>query len=990
MNDQSPANSRKAAVPAFARRCRDAWPELFSQARELVVPRQQLKKAIEPLLSRKGQERKWQIGFLFSLLKKGEQDLDWQVDPLTPFVSVPRATPVYHKRHVIVRSRARRLEGAVIAALTHLEGMPPQHVSGALLLHEVLCGGLLKEKLWPLWLGAAHAPSNHGALLWLTLDGKAGHQHWYPGPLSEILLRRCLAERAWPRTAPGTPVGCWTVILGFLKAYIPHDLHPRSRRQLKLWGLANIGLLAPGVVLDFLAGRSPARSLPSEVVARLMLDAPVERVRQGAAEIQVPGADPAPIAVPRDGARQARKHYKKLVAALRGDRGVAVKATQTLLADQSALHPVIVRLGQWSLYLLQPLDEPGARRKSRPVKSATARKYVSALGPGLLNVLSADPVALDSEELADAFNLLLELQRGQKARHDCREHFGRFYDFLVRRLGAAPGLKLPTAERGDVGAAVDANLVTPREVEAAEQQLTGGDPRLSEARVLVMMLGFWCGLRRQEVAGLRLRDVEPGGFAVLHVRPTRDRSLKSEASTRVIPLWCLLPPRILERLENWVARRHAEDAARSPDAAALLFSAAGTATQQVSDAEVFRPVTEALHAVTRDETLRFHHLRHSFGSLLLLRLMMPHSTLPGQEWPAFLRHPSFDRQACGTLHQKLLGPGNEGSGLFAAAALLGHSHLDVSLNSYCHLLDLISGLFLRERLVQRPLDAKEAAGLTGLSLSTVYSCKDSADPLRAENLLEKVRRRYRLPSSEAPLRAQPGAVAGAPPPSGHPTFQQLITLLRGVGSGRFSVGDMAGTLSINVGKAGLWCRRATVLGATETASGHLRHRNHGKFPLLTEPRKADERQLATGILARIEGLTDISALRAGLDLWLNRFSRRRGGFHTSSAREATEFSRFVRLLGVPVRLLHDPTRSSTPEERQRHRREWCEILDLQPEQCVELSAHGHGRRPRGGVVVQGLTPLTGGTNTSEQTASEGFRKGVTAVAIVVGSEQIDA
>ena len=84
----------------------------------------------------------------------------------------------------------------------------------------------------------------------------------------------------------------------------------------------------------------------------------------------------------------------------------------------------------------------------------------------------------------------------------------------------------------------DANLISQMEFDRLKDALGWGDSNLSRtatAAILVAILGFRCGLRRNEVYKIRVRDIQGRNKPELLLRATARRSLKSASATRRLP-----------------------------------------------------------------------------------------------------------------------------------------------------------------------------------------------------------------------------------------------------------------------------------------------------------------------------------------------------------------------------------------------------------------------------------------------------------------------
>jgi integrase len=262
-----------------------------------------------------------------------------------------------------------------------------------------------------------------------------------------------------------------------------------------------------------------------------------------------------------------------------------------------------------------------------------------------------------------------------------------FFWFLSQRREKALHLKGMLPGTGLLK--VDANIITVDEYKAALDWLSGpsgfSDLHLRNASRVALILGYRCGLRRAEAAYLRVCDFDAADH--LHVRPCSLRKLKTSNARRDLPLRVLLPTEELEEVLKFVSAR---DRAGSNREDALLFSVESNPQAPINFERVIGQVHCALRTATGDESIHYHHLRHSFANMLLLKF-----------WPAlhpvarhvFHRHPetiawfddpeSFRRQLFGTSAIR-------GYDLQAIALLMGHGSSATTLEHYIHVLDWYS------------------------------------------------------------------------------------------------------------------------------------------------------------------------------------------------------------------------------------------------------------------------------------------------------------
>ncbi len=211
-----------------------------------------------------------------------------------------------------------------------------------------------------------------------------------------------------------------------------------------------------------------------------------------------------------------------------------------------------------------------------------------------------------------------------------------------------------------------------------------------------LILGFRLGLRRSEVAFLRVCDFDellPGeDFRTanphLHVRPWLLRKLKTSNAERDLPLVPLVRERELEELLEFVglARKLGREAllfrTREKKAGGMNFDRIATALGEAFQRSS-RPMAERVKSVPE---FHFHLLRHSAANFWLLKLQ---KNLSPVARCVFENHPLtlewFDKPGFRT---ELLGTDQiRGSDIQICAFLLGHGSGAVTVEHYLHVLE---------------------------------------------------------------------------------------------------------------------------------------------------------------------------------------------------------------------------------------------------------------------------------------------------------------
>lgn len=325
-------------------------------------------------------------------------------------------------------------------------------------------------------------------------------------------------------------------------------------------------------------------------------------------------------------------------------------------------------LRSFTLWLINATTDPAAHRvNAHQKRSVVNRVRVVACALLGLSELTPDWNTFDQDILAQ----LQELSREQfpdRLQHGAWFQFHRFLDdekadhagFAIDAIGAAP-------ER-----AVSAKILSAEELRQLHARLLSATSgignaalRTSAQRHVELMATF--GLRRAESAHLRAIDVQED---LCRVQAYSNHTLKTAWADRALPIGFAEAS-----TQAWMRA-----VAEQPHAKLIDPDADTTADPN----NFYDALSRLIKAVTRDDSMGSHHLRHTLVSRLVLTLL----------W-----RPAGLDALCGALPwleglkigdermQGLLGPeGDAGQGLRAVAALVGHSHPNATIRHYTHVL----------------------------------------------------------------------------------------------------------------------------------------------------------------------------------------------------------------------------------------------------------------------------------------------------------------
>lgn len=323
----------------------------------------------------------------------------------------------------------------------------------------------------------------------------------------------------------------------------------------------------------------------------------------------------------------------------------------------------------WLYHLLKN----GGKFKST-LRLKTIKDYVTSVcSPFIFEFYGCDPEKMNEIDWAEKLNIVIE----SIASPQRKAFVAYFAEFLIDSA-LVPNLCLSDIDVPASEHNVDANIITHIEADNIIAALEESEHPKADLAQMLFVLGFYLGLRRNEIKGLQFKDFhhEQKTLHTMHVRPNKYRLLKTTDGSRNLPLEILLPTAHLEKLLSFV------DASKLKHLSFdnLLFH--HYADKDINDA--FKLLTDVMKGVTGDETLRFHHCRHSFANWVLCLLYNLKQTY---SWP-FLNHCYFSTERTEQLRHRLGIRQNTRKQFWAVAQLLGHASPSATTTSYFHLSDI--------------------------------------------------------------------------------------------------------------------------------------------------------------------------------------------------------------------------------------------------------------------------------------------------------------
>lgn len=651
--------------------------------------------------------------------------------PRIPNLSIRPKNP-FHTGIPASLSRARAWRNAMTISIglprqgsaepTTTSGTAHRLEFGKLFASAILNGGLADTALLAALARALGDPINNFAVindrlaieLSVSWRGEAGseHRYWYPDVLTATLIARLADGSANtllngidgnPATDQHVQKTIWQSISAYLRTTcLRKSDRPRSLGDMLHTVQIDLQSRLPQVIANYAGRRLISHSPGKHVVTRL------HRLHIAHAVEQQIGKESAQSTELITEFNQTSDNLNDLepywLNGLRkcfsSEKSKDVKKLLDALTVNAQPSSVEECFTEFARFLVTSLSVGGHK-----LAISTARSYLVTVAKRLGGRLGgADPRSLGTETLEILYGEILEDADYESGARKQRRRIARalreFHHFLVLRFQFEPINPCEILGIGKGLVPVDANLITPDEYEQIFQKIPESikllhpsipaQAKLARAAQLIFMLSFRCGLRRMEVLMLKSVDFSEHEPAELLIRPSDARRLKTKSATRKMPLYAMLPGNDLAELLNWKITRKAEIAASSAsDHEQFLFGIPELDFNCIPQDTIFPIIHHAMREVTKDPSMRFHHLRHSFANWTFLRLML--ADLP--DIPVLFPHLPVTTDLLD--NSKRFRDGLYGRSdptrrhVYAVASLLGHSGPDISLEHYIHFCDLL-------------------------------------------------------------------------------------------------------------------------------------------------------------------------------------------------------------------------------------------------------------------------------------------------------------
>ena len=375
--------------------------------------------------------------------------------------------------------------------------------------------------------------------------------------------------------------------------------------------------------------------------------------------------------------------------------------------------------------LLEGIEHEGSRRlifwiislttgsKGKVLKNSSILRYMSSVAhPWISLTADVDILDFDSSDYEDLYHEIIATRPVASKAFDAGRLM-QFHYFMMRKC-SAPAVVLEYVNHQDI---CSARVVSPSLFFALIQTVKAA-AIINEADkntlVLIYTLAYRTGMRREEIMGIQLRDIEAVtlennkvlSFSLL-IRANRISSIKSSSAFRRIRLSALLKPDELHlMLEHWYKQRRLKH--NQPNIA--LFTLANS-DSPLPGHFAYSVLRSALNAVVGEHGYTFHSFRHTALSNLAVVLQ--------SDFELIKYLTDYSEADVERIKQGLLGTVDSGSDSWnALAQMAGHLTPQQTFQSYVHFAHIQAGWQLCRS--NDSISFKAIEKLTGFSERKLY------------------------------------------------------------------------------------------------------------------------------------------------------------------------------------------------------------------------------------------------------------------------------
>ena len=296
-------------------------------------------------------------------------------------------------------------------------------------------------------------------------------------------------------------------------------------------------------------------------------------------------------------------------------------------------------------------------------------------------------VKMDMDSVESLYEDVLEKEVTLKRQAQAGKFLRSFHNYLVKTYDVEKIVFVELDGFVSERHSVNANVITPQHYGDVLNKLWPSrqiKERLEGIRYLMTVLAYRLNMRRQETRRLRVCDIRITKTQIfVKIMNTEFGDAKSISGKRWQPAHDLLNAEEMTLMREWYYLRLSETSFKR----GLFFTEGKNDYELISSYKTFNVILKTLRGVTGDKEMRFHSLRHSFATWLLVSIeanRMPEildKNLHVFSQEVGIQPAKFRTLLDGRVPTKKI--------LYQLALLMGHSSPSMTLLHYIHSCDWI-------------------------------------------------------------------------------------------------------------------------------------------------------------------------------------------------------------------------------------------------------------------------------------------------------------
>ena len=330
---------------------------------------------------------------------------------------------------------------------------------------------------------------------------------------------------------------------------------------------------------------------------------------------------------------------------------------------------VVELLKLWCVYLL----------KERRLVLSSVKTYLSRIGKFLVYRWPWVPTEnITCDEWSNLFELILEGKKGILSRKETATCLMDFYSYHASCNRFYPWSGAISLETTGVEKFVRAGYLDDALIDQVLRHIKRSPDLSQETKVrlkLLIILANRTGMRIGELLKLTTADFEQGTCNQIYVCNNNFGKNKTDNAKRHLPIKSLL-----KEVEFKFVRNHLYGLGHSRTQ--LIFHPDGKPSQKWNQIATSHLISQCLKQISGDETLTFHHFRHTALSRMQLII--------SQDWELVKNFTDYSRYEMGQIYRECFrGSDNGASAYFHLSKFAGHASPDVTFYHYLHFNELI-------------------------------------------------------------------------------------------------------------------------------------------------------------------------------------------------------------------------------------------------------------------------------------------------------------